>query len=321
MEHPKTRRENEIWQACDDLWAQHAATSKITGDAIREQLLTLGYKKGSPNEIYKFRRTWKLSRGVSDEAPDANDTVQNDPISRAVSLVYEQIHANAQSELDAVRGDFETRLVDLQTQLESLQSRYDELDERSGDQQRELEHAKQVNLTLTKSLASSEQQHALLQERHQNSERLHAQHKLDQVELLAELKKVQEREIDLWRAQISEVKAQLKAQGQAFSDEVTALRVTIRDTTEQKSEATKTAALLQQRLEKTKLELQITSQELRQQRSDNKQLSAKTQRLELKCAQNQRDIALLTKQKSEFRSLLAKLKPNPSSEACRSSSN
>ena len=98
MDTPRTRRENEVWQACDDLWALNANLEALKGDEIRDRLLKLGYKKGSPNEIYKYRQTWKESRGVSEKALiEAGQ--QTDPISRAVSLVYEQIQQETQQKI------------------------------------------------------------------------------------------------------------------------------------------------------------------------------------------------------------------------------
>lgn len=64
MEQARTRREAEVWQVCDDLWAQKGEWGALTGDAIRDKLVQLGYKRGSPNEIYKYRHTWKLSRHI-----------------------------------------------------------------------------------------------------------------------------------------------------------------------------------------------------------------------------------------------------------------
>ena len=75
MNPPKTRRENEVWQACDDLWAVNNSTEALKGDRIRDQLVQLGYKKGSPNEIYKYRSSWKESRGISEKTL-AKDSVE-----------------------------------------------------------------------------------------------------------------------------------------------------------------------------------------------------------------------------------------------------
>ncbi len=92
------RREQEVWQACDDLWALVGDLKQLTGDAIRERLLTLGKSKGSPNEIYRYRKTWMQSRRVQAGA-EPNEDQENDPISRAVRLVHEKLQAEAEQEI------------------------------------------------------------------------------------------------------------------------------------------------------------------------------------------------------------------------------
>ena len=64
MEMAIRRREQEVWQACDDLWALFGDFGSLTGDAIRDRLVALGKSRGSPNEIYRYRKTWELSRKV-----------------------------------------------------------------------------------------------------------------------------------------------------------------------------------------------------------------------------------------------------------------
>src|SRR5688572_927231 len=108
---PRTRRESEVWQACDDLWAKSASGRTLTGDNIRDQLLKLGYKRGSPNEIYRYRTSWKESRGVSEQGEATeNDTQASDPISRAVSMVYDQMRTQTSEALDKLTEDYETKL-------------------------------------------------------------------------------------------------------------------------------------------------------------------------------------------------------------------
>src|SRR5258708_7374209 len=104
MELPTRRREQEVWQACDDLWAIHGHNKTLTGDAIRDRLLALGLSKGSPNEIYKYRKTWEQSRGVFLGSPQVAQLTDDDPISRAVRVVHEKIQSEASSRLDNLKA-------------------------------------------------------------------------------------------------------------------------------------------------------------------------------------------------------------------------
>ncbi|HXW52738.1 MAG TPA: hypothetical protein VEL47_01405 [Myxococcota bacterium] len=116
MEIATRRREQEVWQACDDLWALHGSLPDLTGDAIRDRLLHLGKSRGSPNELYKYRKTWIKSRGLNN-APVSSSPLELDPISRAVKLVHEHLKTEALEELNLVKQDF----------LEKIRNRDEEL--------------------------------------------------------------------------------------------------------------------------------------------------------------------------------------------------
>jgi hypothetical protein len=119
MESARTRREHEVWQACDDLWALNASLEALKGDHIRDQLVKLGFKKGSPNEIYKYRQTWRESRGISEKVlVEAGQ--QTDPISRAVSLVYEQMQQETLQKINAVESISQAQIETLQAQNQEL---------------------------------------------------------------------------------------------------------------------------------------------------------------------------------------------------------
>lgn len=109
MEIAGRRREQEVWQACDDLWALSGDFGAITGDAIRERLLALGKSRGSPNEIYKYRKTWSSSRGVVKEA-HALPALESDPITRAVQLVHEKLQSEAQEQIETLNSSFSETL-------------------------------------------------------------------------------------------------------------------------------------------------------------------------------------------------------------------
>lgn len=111
MEVATRRREQEVWQACDDLWAIFGDLASLTGDAIRERLLSLGKSRGSPNEIYRYRKTWSLSRKLTKEHTQSGDMLDCDPISRAVKLVHENLQSEAALQIEALKTDFTQELA------------------------------------------------------------------------------------------------------------------------------------------------------------------------------------------------------------------
>lgn len=209
MDAPKTRRENEVWQACDDLWALHANLEALKGDSIRDQLINLGYKKGSPNEIYKYRSSWKESRGISEKSL-AESVQVADPISRAVSLVYEQIQQEAAQKITSIQNESTSQLEILTQQnqeliltCESTLQKYEALAEEKAGLELSLE-------VLRESLESKEQENSTLKIRQEGLELL-----------LSELKAT-------YLAQIDKLEKQLKHQGYLSSEEINRIKLEAR---------------------------------------------------------------------------------------------
>lgn len=111
MEIATRRREQEVWQACDDLWALHGELGDLTGDAIRERLIHLGKSRGSPNEIYKYKKTWLSSRGVSQNAQALKNDGDCDPITRAVKLVHEQLKTETNDQIALLKSEFDEAIL------------------------------------------------------------------------------------------------------------------------------------------------------------------------------------------------------------------
>jgi len=124
MRQPATRREREIWEACDKLLPETREVKQITGQKIMHKLLELGYKKGCPNEIYKYRRSWwetrdidlNVARGIV--IPDNSNTA-NSPLQRAVELVQEELNLSAKKKIDDLTLNHDLELSKLQLTLES----------------------------------------------------------------------------------------------------------------------------------------------------------------------------------------------------------
>jgi chromosome segregation ATPase len=246
---PKTRRESEVWQACDDLWAHSASPRHLTGDNIRDQLLKIGYKRGSPNEIYRYRNSWKESRGISEQGEAAEgDVKSSDPISRAVSMVYDQMRTQTSEALDKLTEDYETRLKASLLQEEALKDAVASLNAKKADLAKDLASAQRRVTELDVALGNETREQVVLQERLKGAKEQLDGAKGEQERLVLELKTFHEREIDLWRTQnaelqkaLTEHKKQAKAdaehQGALFSDELMKLKTELRQVQEEKMQA------------------------------------------------------------------------------------
>jgi len=171
---PKTRREKEIWQACDLLWEEQGDFKFLTGDAIAEKLLDLEYKKGSPNERYKYRLTWKETRGIQTQLEHENQAAAlSDPLQRAVIALRKDIKHEIVSEYEPkviqLKKECEDKKIELERTLEilnRLRTDYEKLEQ-------EYATLKSAQPLLEQELAYARQQYALSQEKERSATKAH----------------------------------------------------------------------------------------------------------------------------------------------------
>lgn len=297
MDIPNTRRESEVWQACDDLWNHEGDLSKITGDALRDHLVILGYKKGSPNEIYKFRRSWKIARGISelDLGEHEQKSLISDPVIRAVSLVYEQIQTEARDQLVQVQQSYEEKLSKINDSYNLLFSQSEAQIKQIEDQAEQISAMREQIMELEEQLFSEKNNNALLLERCETSGALFVQYKDDWDQLQIKLKEQFDKQVTWCDKQVSNSKLEKDAaiasiakthqdQWHKFSDQANLFQVQLRQLQDKNELYIKNhSQVLTQNLQ-LKNELTILNKELLKKQTESKQLSKKCSSLEVKYA-------------------------------------
>jgi hypothetical protein len=224
MEIATRRREQEVWQACDDLWALSGDMAHMTGDAIRERLLSLGKSRGSPNEIYKYRKTWVQSRGVSSTQEIHGES---DPISRAVRMVHENLQNESLEKIELLKAEHEQEIFKKDEEIKSYKSSIDSLMEEFRDLKNNLE---QISLKLKeKSLEhDSEVEIRKVLERDLSLQKVLREQELKSKDLiLQELKIAHGLEISKQAKLIEDLLAQKKLLGQEYSENLTAQKINL----------------------------------------------------------------------------------------------
>jgi len=219
------RREQEVWQACDDLWAMYGNISGLTGDAIRERLVFLGKSRGSPNEIYKYKKTWEEIRGINKTQENCPDL--SDPISRAVKLVHEQLQSEASEQLQKIKEEFLIQLkakeeenIKIKEDLSNLVKEYSVLDQKNLIQEENIANL-QTNL-------KTEQEEKKVYEQKTQELSKHLNINLsNHAEELLRLKQAYESMIISLNSQINKLEEDKTALGHNFSEQLTQLKVEI----------------------------------------------------------------------------------------------
>jgi hypothetical protein len=191
MNTPKTRRERDIWQVCDGLVATGTPGNKVTGDAIREQLFSLGLSKGSPNEIYKYRKSWREARGIIEEDyrfPTQEQIILTDPLARAVEMVRNEIRNETLIEIESIRktSQEETRLLEHKTY--EIEQELNQLREKNQYQVSENVELKAECRRLQIALAEETQQKSALEQRVMSCELAYEKLEKETDKILYELK-------------------------------------------------------------------------------------------------------------------------------------
>ena len=123
-----SRREQEVWQACDALWQEfqfsRTPISQLTGECIKQKLVALGYKRGNQNQIYQFRNSWKEHHGITDitySPTPLKHKVLNDKIENAVASVMTLMEQETKDKISHLSLEAEQRIQSNQEQMHSLE--------------------------------------------------------------------------------------------------------------------------------------------------------------------------------------------------------
>lgn len=123
MVYPRTRKEREVWHACDHLW-EEGLPLNMTGETIAEKLQALGYHRGSNTDIHRFKKSWMTNKGLSSR--DVSVTNKSRPLPDLILLaakaLREEMQAEADQEIQRIQQDANEKYKVLSFELEKLQA-------------------------------------------------------------------------------------------------------------------------------------------------------------------------------------------------------
>jgi hypothetical protein len=161
-----TRKEREVWQACNALLDSGIEWEKITINLIGQQLLMLGFKRGSDSAIHQHRLSWRAEMShklvqatcstVSVGSDHNTEDSISDRITRAAGIFKDEIYTQVQDEVEQFKQDTQTQIHTLENTcaeqkqaLEALHTKYDVL-------HTERDQLLDINTDLTLKLTDSE---------------------------------------------------------------------------------------------------------------------------------------------------------------------
>jgi chromosome segregation ATPase len=120
MQRQQTRREREVWMACDHLLKEGASLREINGQNIRECLVDLGYKKGSNTEIYRYLKSWSQARSIDLKAPEPpliKPESLPDPLIQVVQQVRRALLEEADGQILCVKEEAAQQITHMKEEL------------------------------------------------------------------------------------------------------------------------------------------------------------------------------------------------------------
>jgi DNA repair exonuclease SbcCD ATPase subunit len=127
IKQPKTRREREVWDACNEVWhelnLQGESIVEMTGELLRNKLVELGYKRGNQSQLYDFRNSWLMANNLDEwvEPPDQKDLL-TERVTQIVSYVMKEL--TSESDKKILEIEEKTKV-----QVETIQASYQQLEQ------------------------------------------------------------------------------------------------------------------------------------------------------------------------------------------------
>jgi hypothetical protein len=236
MEMATRRREQEVWQVLDDLWAMHGDAKNLTGEAIRERLVFLGKSRGSPNEIYKYKKTWVKSRGVVTESNYAQEPMVSDPISRAVHLVHEKLQEETLEQIKELKDQYEQQAAQKDEQIDIIKQSLNKVVLEFGELECDLKRVQHEKLEVQEQLfaevelrKAGERELALIKTRYEQELKAHEvlirEIKVIHEQHLASLTAEKQHDKQLAEQQIEALIDDKKQLGHQFSEQLNELKM------------------------------------------------------------------------------------------------
>jgi hypothetical protein len=215
---PKTRREREVWEACDELFdnfqQEGISLDKMTGELIKNKLVDLGYNRGNPTQTYLFRGTWLKAREldlplnpVTEKAVDMRD-----PIHRVVHRVREDLREEARVEIESIRQVLSDQINQLTAELEQEKNKNAEWMEKYIQLKDELRKSQVSCEVAEKQLMDEVINRSVWEERVCHLNNLIKDMKVSQAQSLEEYQKTQMATVKLHEMAVGEFKEVLESQ-------------------------------------------------------------------------------------------------------------
>lgn len=162
----QTRKEREVWHACEELYEDGIGSKGFTNELIAQKLLMLGYCRGSNTDISRFKKSWLSNKNFEPYDPNTANSISllADPILVAAKALRTEIQSEAQGEIEKIRLTAKEKLQTFSIEVEKLKEENQKLTQERGRVQSLYETLLQENEDLKNTYLIEKQERKLIQE-------------------------------------------------------------------------------------------------------------------------------------------------------------
>lgn len=210
-----TRKQEEVYQACNNL---HSRAERITNETIGQELVQLGYRRGSNSDITRYKRLWQEQFAIMNKAKIVLPQ-RTDKLEAALDEMRVEIQREADIELEhykqnmvAEKKQWEETLQYAQQEITDLRLKIIDLEQHLQRSQDILKKSLEEQETLTQQFTTEKQRYLDLQdtEKH-NNDIFHAEKVAMENELTA-LRDIQIQFQNMAKSERSDLMEKMEAQ-------------------------------------------------------------------------------------------------------------
>lgn len=169
---PKTRREKEVWEACDELWEElqeeGLPISKLTGEKIKNRLVDSGYSRGNQGQIYKYRNSWQLSRGIEEDDElvlEERQSILSEKVRNSIESLFKEIHEEAEKKVTETKQEADNAIKKFSEKCTDIEKENELLHNKLEKALEELNIANMSSKELSSQLSEEKHKHDIIQEK------------------------------------------------------------------------------------------------------------------------------------------------------------
>jgi chromosome segregation ATPase len=193
----------QVFEACDNI---HARGENVTNESIMQELLQLGYKKGSNSDITRYKHEWRQQNAdrLKQSLPS-----RPDKLTSVIDEIRAEAYREANIEIEKIKSDYEAEREKFLETINCSDHEISRLRKSLEEYTVENEELKHRVQTLTKGLEGLTHTHHIEKAAHELTKSQSAERKIAFEQQIESLQKINQQILELQQKQLESHKSEL----------------------------------------------------------------------------------------------------------------